>query len=147
MCDRTQPGTNNPLTSSTKCCPSNHLEIQVVLNTHHTISYLANKLLAPRKACISLCLCVGIMCMFVCVGASRSSLRCVGLSDRGVGEEPQGLWLQPARGDRVQHGSVHPETGWGWTCSAGRKDPCECFTCVPSLWISLKHWHKRSSRN
>lgn len=46
--------------------------------------------------------------------------------DGGVGEGPPGLRLQPARGDGIQHGSVHPEDGRGRTCSAGREDPCKC---------------------
>lgn len=64
------------------------------------------------------------------VGRWLWSLRCVGLSDGGVREGLPGLWLQPARGDRVQHGPVHPEAGWGRTCPAGRKDPCESITFI-----------------
>lgn len=65
---------------------------------------------ARALVCISLYICV-CTCPAGSLSKRINVYFCVGLSNSGVGEGPEGFWLQYARGNRVQHGSLHPKTG------------------------------------
>lgn len=43
----------------------------------------------------------------------------------GVGKGPSRIWIQPPRRKRIQHGLIHPPSGWGWASSQGWESPCE----------------------
>lgn len=107
MCDRTQPGKNIDILSSVKwyvaaCVRTEAQETKNSRCSDHKILQLS----------VSIYL---YICVCTCRAGSLSKrinvYFCVGLSDSGVGEGPEGFWLQYARGNRVQHGSLHPKTG------------------------------------